>query len=50
MLLIGSSLLKRKTDWIESKKETKLIALRNKNRKKRRGNFSRELKSGSIFL
>ena len=36
----GSGLVRIKTDWRENKKETKLVALRDKKRKKRRPNCS----------
>ena len=34
IILFWSSLIRRKTDWSESKKETKLVAMRNKKRKR----------------
>ena len=45
-----SSPIRRKTDWSENKKERKLVALRDKKRKKRHANCSRRPKVGSKFF
>ena len=45
--LVCWSLIPRKTDWSESKKETKLVALRDKKREKHRANCIRGPKAGS---
>ena len=50
-LAVGrSSLIRRKTEWSESKKEAKLVALRDKKRKKLRENCSRGPKAGTKFF
>ena len=46
----GSNLIRRKSDWSESRKEIKVVAIRDKKRKKRRANCSRGLKEGPTIF
>ena len=50
IILFWSSLIRRKTDWSESKTKTKLVAMRNKKKKTAAANCSYRPQAGPKFF